>query len=55
MEFIYDFWVEMCPFFSGYEFIYVYFTTLTLYILLYVVIIIPGRIITGGLRNIWND
>jgi len=55
MEFIYDFWVEMCPFFNGFEFLYVFFTALTLYILLYTIVILPGRIFIGGISRVWND
>lgn len=55
MKFIYDFWVEMCPFFEGFEFLYVFFTTLTLGVLLYGVIVLPGKLFVGVTSKIWND
>lgn len=55
MQFIYDFWVEMCPFLQGYEFVYVFMSFLTLYVLLYAVVILPGRLLFGGTSRIWND
>lgn len=55
MEFIYNFWVEMCPFFNGFEFMYVFFTALTLYVLLYIVIVLPSQLLIGGTSKLWND
>lgn len=55
MEFIHEFWVQMCPFFSEYGFIYVFLDFLTLYVLLCAVVILPGVLLLGGSKKLWND
>lgn len=53
--FIHEFWVDLFPMFSEYEFIYVFLDLLTIYVILYAVIVLPGRLIFGGSSKIWND
>lgn len=55
MDFIHNFWVQVFPMFSEYEFIYVFLDFLTIYVLLYAVIVIPGRLMSGGTSKLWND
>lgn len=55
MEFIHDFWIEMCPMFINYGFIYVFLDFLTLFALLYMVVILPGQLLLGGNKKLWND
>ena len=55
MEFIYNFWVEMLPMCTGYEFIYVFLTILTFLALIEAVIVLPGTLLFGGTNKIWND
>ena len=55
MEFIYNFWVEMCPFFQGYEFIYVFLVILSILAMIEMFIVVPFYLLFGGNNKIWND
>lgn len=55
MDFIHEFWVEMFPMFSEYGFIYVFLDFLTVYVMLYAIVVLPGRLLLGGSSKVWND
>lgn len=56
LELVYNFWVEMCPFFQGYDFIYIFLTAATIYVFIKGVFVLPSRILFGGAnRRIWNE
>lgn len=55
MEFIYNFWLEMCPFFEEYEFIYVFLVVLSILAMIEAFIVVPGYLLFGGSNKIWND
>lgn len=55
MNFIHDFWVEMLPMFSEYGFVYLFLDFLTIYVLLCIVVILPGTLLIGGNKKLWND
>jgi len=55
MGFIHEFWVEQLPFLTGYEFIYVFLDIVTILALIEAVIILPGKLLFGGINKTWND
>ena len=55
MSFIHDFWVQMFPMFINYGFVYLFLDLVSLLVLICAVVILPGRILLGGSKKLWND
>ena len=54
VNFIHEFWLEMCPFFSEYEFIYYELDVITIVVMLEIMLLLPSYILFGGTRRLTN-
>lgn len=54
MEFIHEFWIDMFPWFQGYEFLYVFLDIVSVLAMIEAFIVLPGYFLFGGTK-IWND
>lgn len=54
-EILHQFWVDMFPMFSGYEFIYVFLDFASIYVFLELFLVLPSMLLFGGHKRLWND